>query len=173
MEPFSNPISFLQARPHLRTLLSVSAAIFACGVLSLTLAIVPPHIELALAATETAQSNKAVAERTRSSDEHAPILEIHIANNGMVYLQGARIESVSGTSIVVSTSWNAIKMLWTIRTDETYYGPRHFGTNFLDQKGNRLAVGDLRVGDVLKVNGIFEAGQREFVVQADMVRVVR
>ena len=172
MKPQSEIHSLLNARPYLKTLLSVSFSVFAIGILSLSFSLVPPRVEVAQA--QGLETDQVTLQPARVSQvKKAPIFEIHVANNGMVYIQGAHVESVSGTNIKISTSWNTVKMSWTIRTNETYYGPRHFGTSFLDQKGSRLAIGDIQVGDVVAVNGMFEAGQSELVVKADTVRVTQ
>ena len=99
------------------------------------------------------------------------VLEVHIANNGMVFLQGARVESISGTTIVVSTSWNSIKLLWTIHTNASYFGPRNLGTEFLDSKGKRIYIGDIREGNLVSVSGTFDISRSELTLKADTVRL--
>ncbi len=100
------------------------------------------------------------------------ILEVHIANNGMVFLQGARVLSVSGPIFTVATSWNKIQLKWTVQTNESYYGPRHFGTDFLDTKGNILSIADIHEGSIVTVNGMLEASYAEPTVKADVIRIL-
>ncbi|MDO8594926.1 MAG: hypothetical protein Q7R93_05475 [bacterium] len=99
------------------------------------------------------------------------ILGVHIANDGTVLLQGATVESISGTTITVSTSWNATKLVWAIHTNESYFGKRHFGTNFLDPRGARKAITDLHKGDVVRVGGTFDVQYAEPTVNADSIRL--
>jgi hypothetical protein len=100
----------------------------------------------------------------------ASILEVHIANDGMVFLQGARIESISGPNMKVSTTWKETKMFWTVYTNESYYGSRHFGTDFFDSKGIRLSIQDLHVGNVISVNGVFDVTSSQPSIQASVIR---
>ena len=108
---------------------------------------------------------------TASVSVSGPVQEVHIANNGMVYLQGARVQSVSGTTIVVSTSWNNVNLSWIINTNGSYYGARHFGTSVLDSKGNQLTVTDVSVGNIITVSGVLDVDSTLLTVKADVVRI--
>ena len=98
------------------------------------------------------------------------IMEVHIANNGMVFLQGAHIESISGTTMLVSTSWNLTKLEWIIFTNGSSYGQRHFGTSILDSKGNHVVIKSLRVGDIISITGVFDVSQSGPTIKADVIR---
>jgi hypothetical protein len=104
------------------------------------------------------------------SVNNEPILEVHIANNGMVYIQNAHVESVSGTTIIITTSWDKTKFYWTIITNGSRYGKRQFGTSFFDSKGNELTIKDIKIGNIITVNGTFNTNYIEPTVKADVIR---
>ncbi len=95
---------------------------------------------------------------------------VNIANSGMIYIQGAKVLSVSGNQIVVSVSWNVVKMQWTVNTNESYYNKRHFGTGFLDSKGNRVFITDIHAGDIISVSGVLDTNFADPTIKADFVR---
>src|SRR3989344_723359 len=107
-----------KSNPHLAVFFSISIATFVLGFIFFAFTYILPGVEIVKAEE---------VEWTPPSGKS--IMEVHIANNGMVFLQGARVESISGTTIVVSTSWNSIKLLWTIHTNASYFGPRNLGTS--------------------------------------------
>lgn len=153
-------IPLLQTNPYLGIFFGVSVIAFILGFLLFAFTYLLPSINIVKAEglTWTPPSGKS-------------ILEVHIANNGMVYLQGANIESISGTTIVASTSWNNTKLKWTIYTNGSDYGKRHFGTSFYDSKGASITISDLHVGDIISVNGILDVNYMELVVKADVIRI--
>lgn len=101
------------------------------------------------------------------------VLGVNIANTGMIFLKGAQVVSVSETTIVVKTSWKVTKMQWVIHTEESYLGKRHFGTNFFDFKGNRLAITDVAVGSIISISGLLDTSYAEPTVDADFIRILR
>lgn len=101
------------------------------------------------------------------------MIEVHIANDGLVFLQGARVESVSKQTIIVSTSWKATELLWTINTNGSDYGGRHFGTDYFDSKGNRIKMKDIRVGEIVLISGIFDVNQIVPTIKANVIRTSR
>jgi len=108
--------------------------------------------------TKTTQTNK------------ASILELHIAANGLVFLQGTKVISISGNNIVVVTSWNNLNFTWLVQTNESYYGKHHFGTSFYDASGKVIALADLQPGDIITVSGMMQTNYTEPVVKADVIR---
>ena len=161
METLKRKFPIFKTDPKLAKFFSASLAVFVFGFLLFSFTYLLPDTKIAR------------AEGTKSSVPNKSILEVHLANNGMVYLRGAKVESISGTTLTVSTSWNAVKMLWTVRTDESYYGKRHFGTNFLDSKGKTFALADLRQGNVVNISGTLDPTHATPTVKADAVRIPR
>ena len=148
-----------KSNPRLAVFFSASIATFVLGFIFFAFTYILPGVEIVKAEE---------VEWTPPSGKS--IMEVHIANNGMVFLQGARVESISGTTIVVSTSWNNTKLQWTIYTNGSSYGSRQFGTSFLDSKGDNITIKNINVGSVISVNGTFNMSFVEPTVKADVIR---
>jgi len=80
----------------------------------------------------------------------APMLEMHVANNGLTLLRGARVLSVSGSSMQVGMSWGASTFIWNV---STAYNTEFFGT-----AGAKETLSDVQAGDVVTVTGTLNAG---------------
>jgi len=142
----------------LATFLVVSMAVFAVGFFGFAFSVFY-------------QTNVALAETTTwAPSNDKPILEIHVANNGLVFLQGAKIVSIDGTTITASIEWNKMNFLWKIKTNGTKYGKRYFGTQFIDSKGEHIAVEDLLVGETLTVSGTLDTNASIMTVDAQVIR---
>ena len=94
--------------------------------------------------------------------KHAPILEMHIANNGLVLLEGARVISLSGARIRVEMKWSSGTFAWVAQTNSK--------TKFFASNGERSALSDIRVGDTLTVTGMLTDGSPERTLNATFVR---
>ncbi|MCR4281385.1 MAG: hypothetical protein NUV88_03585 [Candidatus Kaiserbacteria bacterium] len=94
--------------------------------------------------------------------QKAPMLEVHIANNGLVLLRGARVISVSGSTIHVEMSWSSSNMAWAVATT--------YNTKFLTSKGEKAEIGDIAEGDIIRVTGKLVASGIEPIVDTDIVR---
>lgn len=149
-----------KTNPFLATFSSIAFGVFVLGSFMFTFRYMLPDTQVAEA-----------AEMGQEAVDGAPIQEVHIANNGMVYIQGAKVLSVSDTTIVVYTFWGNTKFKWTVLTDGIKYGPRYFGTDFFDAKGNRISVKDIQVGSFITVNGTFDTTYSDPTLKADVVRM--
>jgi hypothetical protein len=90
------------------------------------------------------------------------ILEVHIANNGLVYVRGAQVTSISGGVIGTSMSWGSTDFVWTVETSGT--------TKFLDQQGRKQTISDVKVGDIIAVTGKLVSDNNKFIINAEFVR---
>ncbi|MDO8514433.1 MAG: hypothetical protein Q7S50_02735 [bacterium] len=90
------------------------------------------------------------------------MLEMHIANNGLMLLRGATVISNARGTLRVGMTWGSADFIWTITTDS--------GTKFLTSKGVGQAIGDIAVGDTVTVTGMLKSSGPESVVAADYVR---
>jgi|GEM_PF-5457804 len=99
------------------------------------------------------------------------ILEIHVANNGMTYLRGAKVISVQGSTLNVETAWNSVAFDWIIQTNGVTYDTRHFGTRILDASGNELDISRVQVGDVVLISGQLDVNSKIPTINADVVRI--
>ncbi len=173
-------ILFIESKPQLAVFVSVSIGTFVGGCFALVVAALPPRTDFARASdtegrkqefsTQTKALALATVPQLQTDVEKRPIQEVNIANNGQVYIRGARVESVSGTTIMISTTWNSTKMQWLIHTNASQYGKRHFGTKFLDRSGEMISLSDIRIGDTVSVSGSLRKDQADLVVDADVVR---
>lgn len=92
----------------------------------------------------------------------APTLELHIANNGLVYIQGARVRSASRSLMVVAMEWKSAPLQWVIRTNED--------TKFISANGEFGVFSDIAPGDFVNISGHLTGTSPEFSVQAEIVR---
>lgn len=102
-----------------------------------------------------------------------PSLEVHIANNGLVFLRAAKVVSIDGTTLTVSTAWGSSNFVWTVRTSASSYGTRSFGTRFIDLSGNPVAIDSIRTGDLVTATGMLDSNAKEPALSADMVRILK
>lgn len=97
-----------------------------------------------------------------STAEERPAQEVHIANNGLVLLRGARVLSLSGSTIEIGMTWGSSEFKWSVVTD--------FSTKFLDTQGEKMSVTNIHIGDSITVTGnITQSGIRP-IIDATIVR---
>jgi len=89
-------------------------------------------------------------------------LGFNIANNGSVFVRGARVTDISGDTILTDMSWGSTNFIWSIKTTSA--------TNFLNQQGQKQTIADIKVGDVVMITGKLENNSNQPVIDADVVR---
>ena len=94
--------------------------------------------------------------------ERAPMMEFHIANNGLALLRGTRVVSVSGNVIRVAMEWGSTSFTWSVITQHN--------TQYLNAKGEKAALSDVQAGDILTVTGTLNTGGTENEVLAQYIR---
>ena len=92
----------------------------------------------------------------------APVLEIHIAGNGLVLLRGARVASISGSTINVAMAWGSSNFTWAVGTS--------YNTQFLTSTGQKESLQNIQVGDIITVTGMLANGGTGPAVDAQFVR---
>ena len=100
-------------------------------------------------------------------------LEMHIANNGLVLLRSAKVVSVQGNTIMVSTAWGSADFTWTVRTDTSHFETRSFGTRFIDRDGKKGSLSGINVGSVVTITGALDPTAGEPTIDADSVRLLK
>ena len=105
---------------------------------------------------------KKTAKPAASLPQKKPTLEIHVANNGLALLRGARVVSLSGDTIRVITAWNSVYFTWEIQT-------RLF-TKFITSEGQKETLADVRVGDIVTITGNLVKGGAEPIIDAEFAR---
>lgn len=156
---------FLAHHPYRTSFLGVSASVFFIGIILFFFTYGVPTTEI-VAAKEIERPPQA----TKTANE--PIVGVTIGNNGLVFIKGARVASITKTTLVVNTSWNITNLQWTVTTNESVYEKRHFGTSFLDAKGAVKSLTDLRVGDIVSINGTFDDTFLSPTINASLVRTL-
>ena len=104
-------------------------------------------------------SGKAAPASTTVED---PVLEVHIANNGLTLLRGARVLSISAGTIRVGMTWGAADFTWMVQTN--------YSTKFVNAEGGKETVANIHVGDIVPVTGPIVRSGSLPVVNADVVR---
>ena len=91
-----------------------------------------------------------------------PMLEIHIANNGLVLLRGARVMSISGSTVHVEMTWGVSHFTWIVQTSSN--------THILTPQGESTTLADIHIGDSVTVTGMLSAHTTESTIDAEFVR---
>lgn len=92
----------------------------------------------------------------------APMVEMHIANNGLVLLRGARVVSISGGTVHVEMAFGGADFTWALSTNSN--------TQFFSSQGGKEAFTDVREGDIVTATGMLAGGGTEPVVDTQFVR---
>ncbi len=98
-------------------------------------------------------------------------MELHIADNGLVLLRSARIASIEGSTITLSTAWGSTNFTWVVHTNASSYGTREFGTKFLTREGQKIALSNLQIGELVTITGTLADGAQSPTVEAQTVRL--
>ncbi|MCR4328900.1 MAG: hypothetical protein NUV53_05355 [Patescibacteria group bacterium] len=96
------------------------------------------------------------------SQKKTTMFEIHIASNGAMFLQGARVISITSDGMHVITEWDSGDFTWGVQTN--------FFTKFTTSKGEKMTSESIHVGDVLTVSGKLIKGGSSPIIAADFVR---
>ena len=107
-----------------------------------------------------APSAKAAAQASPSAA--SPVLEMHIANNGLVLLRGARVLSVSGSVITVEMVWGTNTFTWNVGTT--------YNTEFFTSTGEKETLSNIQAGDTVTVTGMLSGSGTGQSLSAEYVR---
>lgn len=94
-----------------------------------------------------------------------PTYEMHIANNGLISMRGARITSISGNSLTAVLSWGSQSFTWNITTS-----PGSKGTTFLNKAGEKISFTDLQVGSYISIAGLLDTSAPDPAIAAQIIR---
>lgn len=89
------------------------------------------------------------------------IPDIHIARDGSVTAQGAKVMQIANTTIFVRFQWDRTAFPMTVKTDEK--------TKFYRRHGGTTSVKDIQIGDYITFDATIEAGSDTLVVAARKV----
>ena len=88
--------------------------------------------------------------------------EMTVANNGMIYIRNASVNSVQGSTIIASIAWGRQLFVWTIHTDGS--------TRFIGDSGEAGALKDIGAGAAITVSGSLDVGEGGQAIEAQYVR---
>ncbi len=81
-----------------------------------------------------------------SSHTSVPKVEVAITDGGKVLVRGAKVTSVSGSTVNTSVTWGTTVLNWSVSTNGS--------TEFLDARGKKTgALGSIVVGDTISFAG--------------------
>lgn len=93
------------------------------------------------------------------------MLGLNIANSGLVFLNSAKVISISGDKKIHAViSWGKTSFAWTIETDDS--------TKFFDAKGRRILSTNVRPGDMVMVTGGLSGDEAEPLIKAEFIRIL-
>ena len=90
------------------------------------------------------------------------IQEVHIANNGLMLVRGARVVAISGNTMTITLIWGSMQFTWAVNGDGA---TRYFGPG-----GAKESVSDIQAGDVVSVTGMLSASDSNPTIEAEFVR---
>jgi hypothetical protein len=97
-----------------------------------------------------------------SSTRGEPMREIHIANNGLVLLRGARVVSISANQIRVALIWDSEVSTWILNTA--------YNTQFFGSEGQKETSNDIQTGDIVTATGMLAGSGSSLAMDAGFVR---
>lgn len=101
-------------------------------------------------------------EATTTSPQPAPSLGLHIANNGLTYIEGAKVVSISRSSMTVSSDWGGAELVWNVRLNGK--------TRFIASDGEKTDFENFEKGDYVNVTGDFISATPQLSLEAETVR---
>lgn len=89
-------------------------------------------------------------------------MELHLTEDGKITLKGAKVNSVSGSTIKAVTAKGAYSFEWTIETDGN--------TKFTRRFGSSSGLNEIEVGDYIAVSGMFDFGTSRPTIRAKAIQ---
>ena len=95
--------------------------------------------------------------------DDGPMREVHVANNGAVFLRGAKITALHGSSIEVTAGWGSMDFNWIVHTP--------ISTHYISAKGNAINNGALKVGTIVAITGVLDQSADVASMRAQYIRI--
>ena len=160
------PISFLYISNTvwLAVLLVGAGIVFALGVSAFVGSLQHPSQSDASAfeSLYKAGSAQAYAVPVSGTPSTTRVLEMHVANNGSIYIQGAVVTAVQGSTVVASFTWGSVTFACNIESS--------YMTSVLLHDGTKIALADLGVGDHITVTGDINVNAAQPTIDAQVIR---
>jgi len=114
------------------------------------------------AANEVRASAALPAQTNSAGSDVQSMRQVTIANDGLVLLQGARVDSVSNNAMKVDTAWGSTDLQWSVVIES--------GTHFIRADGASGSLDDIRTGDTITVTGTLDQQLAQPTLDAQYVR---
>lgn len=99
----------------------------------------------------------------REANSIGSTLEVHIGDDGMALVRGAKVTGISGNTISATTSWGSVVLNWSVVTDSN--------TQFVRRFGGASSVSEISVNDFISFNGaVLTTTASPITVQAKVVK---
>lgn len=89
-------------------------------------------------------------------------VEVAIGTNGGALVRGAKVTSVSGSTINATTNYGSSQLSWIVKTDGN--------TEFTANKGGATGLAQIAVGDIVSFRGTIDQAQSGLTVNAGIVK---
>ena len=121
------------------------------------------HVDRASAAvvSTTGPGVQPVVRAAAPVSQKAVTQEMHIANNGLILLRGANVESNENGVLRISMSWGNADFTWSIDTDGK--------TEYYRSNGEPGTLADIQPGDTITVTGMLTKGGAFSTVAAEYI----
>lgn len=110
---------------------------------------------------QKSNDNKWYGEHKLEANKKGSTLEVNIGNDGKVLVRGAKVTSVTGSTIMALTEWNGASLSWTVNTDAN--------SKFIKRSGGASNISEVKAGDFVSFSGSLMAGTT-FTVQAKHIK---
>jgi hypothetical protein len=97
-----------------------------------------------------------------SSTAAIPMHAVHIANDGLTYVQGASVASIGNGTISIALAWGGATFNWTVTTNSN--------TKFYSKSGEKGTIEGIQVGDYIDVTGALAQGGATPIIAAQFIR---
>lgn len=121
-------------------------------------------IVLPVASLHAENKNDDRENKSRENDARqvGSTLEIHIFDEGMVLVRGAKVTAVSGSVISAATVFGSTNLMWTINVTDS--------TNFVQRSNKQSNLSDISVGDFVSFKGDLVTTASTLTVNAKILK---
>lgn len=102
------------------------------------------------------------SKKKSGSHQSGTSVEVVLGTNGSALVRGAKVTSVSGSTINAATNYGSAKLDWTVKTDGN--------TEFTAHKGSANGLSQIAVGDIVSFRGSIDQAQSGLTVNAKVVK---
>lgn len=101
--------------------------------------------------------------QNKEAHANGSTLEVHILDSGKILVRGAKVTSVSGSTVNAATTWGSVSLAWAVNTDTSTEWVRRFGGS--------SSVSEISVGDFISFHGdLVTTTASPVTVNADVVK---